>query len=108
MKVVVEHNRLPGAEKRARSLIDQALSDGAVETQATAQSLAPVDTGRLRSSIATEREGEMNYAVGTDVEYAVHQEYGTRYQSGKAFMRPSFERHKDEIVANLRKALNNL
>jgi len=108
MRVVIERNRFPGADKRARTLIGQALSDGAVETQGTAQSLAPVDTGRLRSSIRTEREGEMSYSVETDVEYASHQEYGTRYQSGKAFLRPSFERHKDEIIANLRKALNNL
>ena len=29
--------------------------------------------------------------VGTNVEYAVYQEYGTRTQQGRAFMRPAFQ-----------------
>jgi hypothetical protein len=63
MKVVVEFNRLPSSAKSARAAIGQALSDGAVKVQADAQQLAPVDTGRLRSGIHTEkRQGIINDA----------------------------------------------
>lgn len=54
-----------------------------------------VDTGNLRASIRTnlyEREGEVTVSAGgsseglKDVNYAVYQEFGTRYMPGLFFM----------------------
>ncbi len=78
--------------------VDQALSDGALMVQADAQGFSPVDSGRLRASITTDKTGDLDYEVSTDVNYAVHQEYGTRYQPGKAFMRPSYEKNRLAII----------
>lgn len=57
---------------------------------------APVDTGYLRS--------RNNYKVMNDsvlflndCEYAIFQEYGTRYQSGTPFMRPAAFNHLGDI-----------
>ena len=34
-----------------------------------------------------------------DAHYAIHQEYGTRYQSGTPFFRPAAYNHKNELKA---------
>jgi len=57
-----------------------------------AKRLAPVDTGRLRSSIANElgRDSKGLVArVGTNVEYAPYLELGTRRMSARPFLRPA-------------------
>ena len=58
----------------------------AVATEA--KRLAPVDTGRLRSSIYSEPDGP-DVIVGASAEYAAYVEYGTRYQHAQPFMTPA-------------------
>lgn len=98
MKLVVELDRFDAVERDLKSNLRQALSDGAANTQNTAQALAPVDTGRLRSSISTRETGPLTFEVYTNLEYAPYQEYGTRYQSGTSFMRPAYEGNRPAII----------
>lgn len=65
----------------------------AIRVQNEARSRAPVDTGRLRSSI---QAGQIQrddlgafIEVGTNVEYAGFVEFGTRYMSARPYMRPA-------------------
>lgn len=64
----------------------------ALGVQNRARELAPVDTGRLRSSI-THKRGKDRLGpyvkVGTNVEYAPYVEFGTRYQRAQPFLRPA-------------------
>lgn len=101
--VRIAFNNLSNHE--AGRALDDALGDGAVEIQATAQQQAPVDTGRLRSSIKTDKVGGAHYEVSTDVDYAEYQEYGTRYQSGTPFMRPAYERNRQRIVEDVSRSI---
>ncbi|MFE0329070.1 HK97 gp10 family phage protein [Streptomyces sp. NPDC058960] len=51
-----------------------------IDVQNEARRRAPVDTGRLRSSIVSHTEGggrSLGYVVGTNVNYAAAVEYGT-------------------------------
>ena len=66
---------LKGIEKGPR--IDKALGRGAARIQAAVKELTPVDTGNLRNKIFVAHEKMMEYAVTTNVEYAVFVEYGT-------------------------------
>lgn len=56
---------------------------------------APVDTGRLRASITSRVEQEspeqLVGILGTNVEYAIFQEFGTEHQEAKAFLRGGME-----------------
>lgn len=64
----------------------------AIKVETAAKRLAPVDTGRLRSSITHQlgSDGEGLYAqVGSDVEYAIFQELGTRYMDAHPYLRPA-------------------
>lgn len=66
---------LKNIEKDPR--IDKALGRGAARVQAAVKMLTPVDTGNLRNKIFVAHEKMMEYAVTTNVEYAVYVEYGT-------------------------------
>lgn len=66
---------LKGIEKDTR--IDKALGRGGARIQAAVKMLTPVDTGNLRNKIFLAHEKMMEYAVTTNVEYAVFVEYGT-------------------------------
>ena len=67
---------LKNIEKDPR--IDKALGRGAARIQAAVKDLTPVGyTGNLRNKIFLAHEKMMEYAVTTNVEYAVYVEYGT-------------------------------
>ena len=66
---------LKSIEKDPR--IDKALGRGAARIQGAVKMLTPVDTGNLRNKIFLAHEKMMEYAVTTNVEYAVFVEYGT-------------------------------
>ena len=66
---------LKNIEKDPR--IDKALGRGAARIQGAVKMLTPVDTGNLRNKIFLAHEKMMEYAVTTNVEYAVFVEYGT-------------------------------
>lgn len=59
-----------------------------LQIQNYARLLAPVDTGRLRSSI-TATKGDRVVTIGTNVEYAAFVEFGTRYMAAQPFLRPA-------------------
>lgn len=75
--------------------IAKALTRVAVQVEGGAKRRAPVDTGRLRSSIThtpVERDGdELVARIGTDVEYAPYVELGTRHQVAQPFLRPALD-----------------
>lgn len=60
--------------------VKEALLRKGLKIEAEAKRLAPVDTGRLRSSITTELDetgSGIKVRVGTNVEYAPYIEFGT-------------------------------
>ena len=65
-----------------------------------AKRLCPVDTGRLRASITTEKIDTATYGVGTNVEYARAVELGSEdpnfNRAPQPYLRPAL--HKNEKV----------
>lgn len=104
-----------GAEEGVKGAIIGAL----IEVHANATALAPVDKGQLRNSIMWRKswgtdsfgfpaeggfnsaggeraqdqigaaDGELEGVVGSAVEYATYQEFGTRRQAAQPFLRPA-------------------
>jgi HK97 gp10 family phage protein len=64
----------------------------AIQVDRRAKALCPVDTGRLRASInwrlGSDARGVLGI-IGTNVSYAVFQEFGTRHQAAQPFLRPA-------------------
>lgn len=74
-----------------------ALRKTALDIEADAKQLAPVDTGNLKNSISTSftgdgRSGGMTAEVGPTAEYGIYQEFGTSTQPGTPFMGPAYDR----------------
>lgn len=88
----------------------EALGIGLATLESAAKVNAPVDTGRLRSSIASQIErtvgSEIVGKVGSNVEYASYQEYGTKYQSGKPYLRPALEQNLNTVVKQFEEGIN--
>jgi HK97 gp10 family phage protein len=74
------------------------LPKAGVAVQAEAIRLAPVDLGRLKGSIKFKVSGDQ-VKVGTNVEYAAYQEYGTYKMRGKPFLRPALDNNRRFLVA---------
>ena len=87
---VTEH--VHTARERALEIIG-----GKAETYA--KQLAPVDTGRLRNSITHQQYNEDTEIIGTNVEYAPYQEFGTSRMAAQPFLRPAAENHSEEYKA---------
>jgi len=88
---------------------DNILLEAAIKFEAQAVALAPVDTGRLRSSIGYNKDGD-SYLVGTNVDYAIHQEFGTKNMPAQAFLRPTAEimKNKNLTLNDLQKYLRSI
>jgi HK97 gp10 family phage protein len=64
---------------------------------------ALAEAGHLRNSISTKMfPSQQTGIVFTNVEYAIYQEFGTRYQSGTAFMIPAMMANRNSIKAKMK------
>jgi len=87
--------------------IEQALLESALMVERDAKKNAPVDTGRLRASISSrlvEESGTPYAEVGTNVSYAIIQEFGSSKQPAQPFLYPAYAENKQKILKKLAKA----
>ena len=83
---------LAKAPERASLLVAR----GALAVRGRAASLAPVDTGALRASIAEREVGQFKWQVYAGVEYAIYQEFGTYKMAAHPFLGPAVEATRKE------------
>ena len=81
--------------------VDEEVATTALLVETEAKRRCPVDTGRLRSSITTERKG-LTLSVGSNVKYAPFIEFGTRRMAAQPFLFPAAESQRIAFVANLK------
>lgn len=95
IRIEIKMDELGQVKEMSDEAVARALEQCGALWESYAKQMAPVDTGRLRNSIEHHPEGTDTVVVETDVEYAIYQEMGTRYQSGTPFMKPSGESNID-------------
>lgn len=81
-------------EPRAQTLLDKVTFD----IEGTAKDLAPVLTGFLKNS-GSSVLGHLKNIVQFTADYAVHQEFGTRFMSAHPFLLPAVEKHRAPFLA---------
>lgn len=86
--------------------IDQAIQGAGINTEAGAKQACPVDTGRLRASIAYTPD-TLACSVGTNVEYALPVELGHHTRSGsfvpaQPFLFPASVQAGQELLQELK------
>lgn len=82
------------------SQIAAALEAIGLQAEGYAKLKAPVDTERLRNSLThTVREKEKTVYIGTNVEYAAYQEFGTVKTRAHPYLKPAVTEHTAEYKA---------
>ena len=92
-------------EKSVDQAIARALEVCGGLAERYAKEICPVDTGRLRNSIAHEPVDDHTERIGSNVEYAPYVELGTRYQKAQPYLRPAVEDHRDEYAKVIKQEL---
>lgn len=80
-----------GASQKATEQSSQVIRNNTERLKASAQAKAPVDTGFLKNHITSSYPDRLEGHVKSEAAYSGYQEYGTRFQTGKPFMRPSLK-----------------
>jgi phage gpG-like protein len=92
------------------SAMEKAIKRGLEAIGLTAEGHAkkntPVDTGRLRNSIAHTVEDKAAY-IGTNVEYAPYVELGSRGRDGKHMLQRAATEHADEYKRLMEDSMKN-
>lgn len=82
--------------------VKQIVKQNTAELTQGAQRKAPVDTGYLRRSITMDvGNSGLTGKVKPTADYAPYLEYGTRFSPSQAFMRPSFNRQKEQFKRDM-------
>jgi HK97 gp10 family phage protein len=94
VRVVVDQ----GGIDEVMSLLEKRVTKTVIQMSNAAKRLAPVDTGRLRSSITYEVQTEQGVGgqvirarVGTNVRYAPYLELGTSRMVARPYLRPTLD-----------------
>jgi len=99
-------------DSEIQKALSQAVSAGAAVVERDAKIRCAVDTGTLRRSIRemkhTENAGRIESQVGTDIVYAPHVEFGTRYQAAQPYLRPALDENGPEIQRAFELKLNQI
>lgn len=93
--------------------VQAAMQATAEEAKAEAQSLAPVRTGLLRSSVFAQVDarggaGRRTLTLGADAPYSVYVILGTSRQAPQDFIRPVIDRIAPKLTENLRAAVRGI
>lgn len=85
-----------------------ALVRGALKVELAAKEMCPVDTGRLRGSITTDKRYIQKYLVkvGTNVDYGIYVEFGTKKMDARPYLFPAFFMFEGEIIKDIKKILD--
>ena len=91
-------------------IVDRVLHKGAFDVEAEGKAIAQkkkiVDTGALINSIRVKDSSKfLYYSIGPNVSYAIYQEFGTRRQSARPFMRPALSKNRRPITDAVKEAI---
>jgi len=75
----------------------------ALDIEARARELAPVDTGALRNSIQAFEVDRFHWIVTSPVHYSAFQEYGTSRMAAQPYMTPALEAVRPIVEAQARR-----
>lgn len=92
VRVVLDRGALDRVLESPQGEVGREVARRSVKVHRAALNLCAVDTGRLRASInwrlAQDSQGLLGI-IGTNVTYAPHVEFGTRYMAAQPFLRPA-------------------
>ena len=111
---VREFNRALNNLSTFREKAKEIVAKNGAEMQQKTQEYAPVDTGYLKRNVSLTISSDGNSATvesktgeGKD-NYAVYQEFGTRFQSGTPHVKPAFDQQKEKFKEDFKRMVKEL
>ena len=111
---VREFNRALNNFSTFREKAKEIVAKNGAEMQQKTQEYAPVDTGYLKRNVSLTISSDGNSATvesktgeGKD-NYAVYQEFGTRFQSGTPHVKPAFDQQKEKFKEDFKRMVKDI
>lgn len=102
------HRALLKVNQEGQRTVRREVQRSLLNIQRGAKERCPVDTGRLRASIATETTDDgLSGVVGTNVEYGPFVEFGTSRMVAQPYLFPSWEEERPQFIERLRRELGS-
>lgn len=101
-KIKIVYNHLPQIAKKAPEAVSAIVRKAALDVEAHAKDVVPVDTRTLKNSIQSEFPSQTSAVIAPHTEYAHFVEYGTRKQRAQPYMRPAAEKVKQAFFEAMR------
>jgi len=96
IQVTCNHfNKIAARLPKATGVI---VRNAASDIEAHAKAVVPVDTKKLKNSIATEMTSATTAEVGPHTDYAVYVEYGTYKMAARPYMTPAADRVRPSFI----------
>ena len=106
-RTTIRYNRIPEIVARFPGAVRAVVAKTALDVEADAKALCPVDTGALRGSIKAEIEGT-RATIEPHMEYAGYVEFGTYKMAPQAYMRPAADINEPKFIAAMEALAANL
>jgi len=88
--------------------VRQAMMNVAQDILATANTLVPVKTGYLKSTLAVEQPSNFQIKIKATAPYAYYVEFGTRKMSAKLFLINAVNQHLSELAPEIEQQIQDL
>lgn len=105
--IEIKFNHFPTIARDVREKLSQHIRRTALNMETETKSRTPVRTGLLRSSWTTEMVSELTAIMGTNVNYAVFVEYGTRKMAARPMLTPAVEAVRADFETGITDILNS-
>lgn len=97
-----------GSSRKVMEQSSQVIRNNTERLKASAKSKAPVDTGFLKNHITSSYPDRLEGHVKSEAAYSGYQEYGTRFQTGKPFMRPALREIEPQFKQDMTDVLKEV
>ena len=97
-----------GSSRKTMEQISQVIRNNTERLKASAKAKAPVDTGFLKNHITSSYPNSLEGHVKSEAAYSGYQEYGTRFQTGKPFMRPALKEVEPQFKKDMTDVLKGV
>jgi HK97 gp10 family phage protein len=102
----IRENRFPSIIQGMETKAEAIVAKTAMDLEAHAKSLAPVDTGTLKNSIQASRIGDARWRVVVGAEYGMYVEWGTVHNAAQPFLQPAINAVTPAFLSAIRTVLH--
>lgn len=98
-------SNIPKIKQGSRAELSKLIRTATLKIEAEAKVAAPVDTGFLQNSIASNFPDELTGVVSVGAEYGIYVEMGTVHAPAQPFLLPAAERAMKELGGELKQVI---